>query len=72
MISPEELRTLEHRRLASLREADLVLAHELHADEYQLINPYGQTINKMTTSPALLRARSGTTRSSRSLRSKFG
>lgn len=46
MIGPEELRALEHRRLASLREADIVLAHELHADEYQLINPYGQPINK--------------------------
>jgi hypothetical protein len=46
MISPEVLRALEHRRLASLREADLVLARELHADEYQLINPHGQTINK--------------------------
>lgn len=45
-ISPEGLRALEQQRLTSLREADLALAHELHADDYQLINPYGQTINK--------------------------
>jgi hypothetical protein len=46
MISPEELRALELRRLASLREADMTLAKALHADGYQLVNPYGQTINK--------------------------
>jgi Domain of unknown function (DUF4440) len=46
MISAEELRALEHRRLASLREADMAVARDLHADHYQLINPHGQTINK--------------------------
>jgi hypothetical protein len=45
-ISPEGLRALERQRLTSLREADLAVAHELHADDYQLINPHGQTINK--------------------------
>jgi hypothetical protein len=45
-ISPDGLRALEHQRLTSLREADLARAQELHADDYQLINPYGQTINK--------------------------
>jgi Domain of unknown function (DUF4440) len=46
MISAEELRALELRRLGSLREADVALAKDLHADDYQLINPHGQTINR--------------------------
>jgi Domain of unknown function (DUF4440) len=46
LISPDGLRALEHQRLRSLRDPDLALAHELHADDYQLINPYGQTIDK--------------------------
>jgi hypothetical protein len=42
----QELRTLEHRRLWSLVEPDLVVAADLHADDYQLVNPHGQTIGK--------------------------
>jgi uncharacterized protein DUF4440 len=46
MITADELRALELRRLGSLREADMALARDLHADNYQLITPHGQTINK--------------------------
>ena len=41
-----ELRTTERRRLRALVEGDLAVAHELHADDYQLVTPGGGTVSK--------------------------
>jgi hypothetical protein len=42
----EALRTTERERLRALREADMAVAERLHADDYQLIPPTGQTLSK--------------------------
>lgn len=42
----ELLRTTERQRLRALVEANLEVANQLHADDYQLINPAGQTLSK--------------------------
>jgi hypothetical protein len=38
------LRQLERERLRSLVEADMKLARELHAEDFQLVNPRGETL----------------------------
>lgn len=40
------IRATERERLRSLVEADLEVAHRLHADDFQLINPRGQSLSK--------------------------
>jgi hypothetical protein len=40
------LRQLERERLRSLVEADMQRARELHAEEFQLVNPRGETLTK--------------------------
>lgn len=40
------LRATEQERLRSLVAADVVRAHELHADDFQLINPLGGVLSK--------------------------
>jgi hypothetical protein len=40
------LRQLERERLRSLVEADMKRARELHAEEFQLVNPRGETLTK--------------------------
>jgi len=42
----EALRTTERERLRALREADMAVAERLHADDYQLIPPTGETWSK--------------------------
>ena len=42
----EALRALERERLRALREADMPVAERLHADDYQLIPPTGETWSK--------------------------
>ena len=42
----EYIRTLERERLRALVEADLTIAEPLHADNFQLINPVGETLTK--------------------------
>ncbi len=42
----EELRDVERRRLRALVDADEAIAHDLHADDYQLITPGGRTLSK--------------------------
>ena len=42
----EELRATERQRLRSLVDADVTRARELHADDFQLINPSGAALSK--------------------------
>ena len=42
----DEIRTIERDRLRALVEADLEVAEQLHADDFQLINPAGGVVTK--------------------------
>jgi len=42
----DDIREIERRRLAALVEGDIATAHELHADDYELINPLGGALSK--------------------------
>jgi hypothetical protein len=42
----EELEKVERQRLRALIAGDLSLAKLLHADEFQLVNPFGMTLSK--------------------------
>jgi hypothetical protein len=42
----EAIRELERERLRALVAADLARADELHADDFQLVNPTGRTYTK--------------------------
>ena len=42
----EELRATEGQRLRSLVDADLDTARRLHADDFKLVNPNGQSLSK--------------------------
>jgi hypothetical protein len=44
--SDEDLADVERRRLRALVDADLAVAHELHARDFQLITPAGDSITK--------------------------
>lgn len=40
------IRTIERERLRSLVEGDLTVAEQLHANDFQLINPIGMILSK--------------------------
>ena len=40
------IRATERERLRALVEADMEVARQLHADDFQLINPRGQSLSK--------------------------
>jgi hypothetical protein len=42
----EQLRTTERERLRALVDADVERARQLHADDFQLVNPAGGTLSK--------------------------
>ena len=42
----DQLRAIERQRLRSLVDADIATATRLHADDFELINPRGGTLNK--------------------------
>jgi hypothetical protein len=42
----ERIRTLERQRLRALVKAEVDVAAPLHADDFQLINPFGMTLTK--------------------------
>src|SRR5438132_4253642 len=46
MTLEEELRDIERDRLRALVRGDLNRARELHADDFQLVNPAGETLSK--------------------------
>jgi hypothetical protein len=45
-VDAEALRDLERERLRALVAADMTRAEELHADDFQLVNPAGRTYTK--------------------------
>ena len=45
-VSEEDLAAVERRRLRALVDADLAVAHELHADDFELITPSGDSLSK--------------------------
>lgn len=42
----EHLRATERKRLRALVEADTTVADQLHADDFQLVNPLGGSLSK--------------------------
>ena len=42
----DEIRSVEHRRLQALVEADTITAELLHADDFQLISPLGGMVSR--------------------------
>jgi Domain of unknown function (DUF4440) len=42
----ETIRATERERLKSLVEANMDVARKLHADDFQLVNPFGETYSK--------------------------
>jgi hypothetical protein len=46
MSEVEVLKKVERQRLRALIAGDLSLAKQLHADEFQLVNPFGVTLSK--------------------------
>jgi Domain of unknown function (DUF4440) len=45
-MTPDDLAALERKRLRALVDADLAVAEELHADDFQLVTPAGTTYTK--------------------------
>jgi hypothetical protein len=45
-MTDDEIRVLERQRLRALVAADIERANDLHADDFQLINPAGRTYTK--------------------------
>ncbi len=46
MVDPNELREIERERLRTLVRGDIEQAREVHADDFQLINPVGEALSK--------------------------
>ena len=42
----DQIRAIEYQRLRALMEADMEVARQLHADDFQLINPSGESLSK--------------------------
>ena len=42
----DQIRDIEHQRLRALVEADMDVARQLHADDFQLITPFGDSLSK--------------------------
>jgi hypothetical protein len=42
----DQVRAVERQRLRSIVEADMKTANQLHADDFQLVNPLGGTLSK--------------------------
>jgi hypothetical protein len=42
----DHIRHIEHKRLRALVEADMDVARKLHADDFQLITPFGDALTK--------------------------
>ncbi len=43
---PDELRNIERERLRALVRGDTAAAREVHADDFQLINPAGEALSR--------------------------
>jgi hypothetical protein len=46
MEDSDQLRTIEHERLRALVRGDIKQAREVHAEDFQLINPAGEALSK--------------------------
>ncbi|MEZ4713751.1 MAG: nuclear transport factor 2 family protein [Caldilineaceae bacterium] len=46
IVEIELLRATERQRLRALVDANMEVANQLHADDFQLVNPAGQTLSK--------------------------
>jgi len=46
MSEPDDLREIERDRLRALVRGDIDRAREMHADDFQLVNPAGETLSK--------------------------
>jgi hypothetical protein len=42
----DQIRSIEHKRLRALVEADMEVARQLHADDFQLITPTGDSLSR--------------------------
>ena len=42
----DQIRDIEHQRLRALVEADMDVARKLHAEDFQLITPFGDALSK--------------------------
>jgi hypothetical protein len=45
-VEADKIRAIEYQRLRALVEADLEVACRLHADDFQLIDPSGESLSK--------------------------
>jgi hypothetical protein len=45
-VTEEDLAAVERRRLRALVDADLAVANRLHADDFQLVTPSGNSLSK--------------------------
>lgn len=45
-VEADRIRDIEHERLRALVEADMDVARQLHADDYQLITPTGEPLSR--------------------------
>lgn len=45
-VEADQIRAIEHERLRALVEADMRVAGQLHANDFQLINPSGESLSR--------------------------
>lgn len=45
-VEADQIRSIEHERLRALVEADMEISHQLHANDFQLINPSGESLSR--------------------------
>ena len=45
-VEADQIRAIEHERLRALVEADMKVAGQLHANDFQLINPSGESLSR--------------------------
>jgi hypothetical protein len=45
-VEADKIRAIEHERLRALVEADMKVTRQLHSDDFQLINPSGESLSR--------------------------
>jgi hypothetical protein len=45
-VEADKIRAIEYQRLRALVEADMEVARQLHSDDFQLINPSGESLSR--------------------------
>lgn len=46
LAAADQIRTIERQRLQALLDADLAAVESLHAEDFQLVNPLGETLTR--------------------------